>query len=30
LTPRWRTPLPLRIARQAARLARATNGVAQD
>ena len=24
LTPRWRTPLPLRIARQAARLARAT------
>jgi deoxyribonuclease V len=30
LTPHWRTPLPLRIARQAARLARATNGVAQD
>ena len=30
LTPRWRTPLPLRIARQAARLARATNGVAWD
>ena len=30
LTPRWRTPLPLRMARQAARLARATNGVAHD
>jgi deoxyribonuclease V len=30
LTPRWRTPLPLRIARQAARLARATGGVALD
>jgi len=30
LTPRWRTPLPLRIARQAARLARAANGLAQD
>jgi deoxyribonuclease V len=26
LTPRWRTPLPLRAARQAARLARATAG----
>ncbi len=30
LTPRWRTPLPLRIARQAARLARAANGLVQD
>jgi deoxyribonuclease V len=30
LTPRWRTPLPLRIARQAARLARTSAGVAQD
>lgn len=29
LTSRWRTPLPLRVARQAARLARATDGVAQ-
>jgi deoxyribonuclease V len=30
LTPRWRTPLPLRIARQAARLGRAATGLAQD
>jgi deoxyribonuclease V len=30
LTPHWRTPLPLRIARQAARLARATSKVTQD
>jgi deoxyribonuclease V len=30
LTPRWRTPLPLRTARQAARLARAADGVAHD
>lgn len=29
LTTRWRTPLPLRMARQAARLARAADGVAQ-
>jgi hypothetical protein len=25
LTPRWRTPVPLRLARRAARLARATD-----
>jgi deoxyribonuclease V len=30
LTPRWRTPLPLRIARQAARLARASEGLTED
>jgi len=30
LTTRWRTPMPLRIARQAARLARAADGVAHD
>jgi deoxyribonuclease V len=30
MTTRWRTPQPLRIARQAARLARATSGGAQD
>jgi deoxyribonuclease V len=30
LTPRWRTPEPLRIARQAARLARTSDEVAQD
>lgn len=30
LTSRWRTPLPLRIARQAARLARAADGLAQN
>ncbi|MGH2382993.1 MAG: endonuclease V [Candidatus Limnocylindria bacterium] len=26
LTPRWRTPLPLRVAREAARIARAAAG----
>jgi deoxyribonuclease V len=30
LTPRWRTPLPLRVARQAARLARATDASRGD
>lgn len=30
LTPRWRTPLPLRLARQAARLARAADGDRPD
>jgi deoxyribonuclease V len=30
LTPRWRTPVPLRLARQAARLARATDSLSHD